>query len=138
MKKIILTLVVFAFAFTVNAQMVYAVNNQAYADVNVFVVDNQAYADLNVYKVSNQAYAGKNNGNWYFASNQAYADKNIFFVNNQAYADINIFFVNNQAYAGWNKASKKHLMYQINISKYKTYSFECFFGGPLGPKFEFF
>ncbi|MFM7682786.1 MAG: DUF6150 family protein, partial [Bacteroidota bacterium] len=48
-------LLTFGFA---NAQKIYSVDNQAYADVKVFVVDNQAYADLLVYKVSNQAYAG--------------------------------------------------------------------------------
>jgi len=47
----------------IQAQKIFTVSNQAYADVKVFVVDNQAYADLLVYKVSNQAYAGKNDGN---------------------------------------------------------------------------
>jgi hypothetical protein len=109
-KSLILATMLLTFGIA-NAQKIFSVSNQAYADVKVFVVDNQAYADLLVFKVSNQAYAGKNDGKWYFVDNQAYADKKIFFVSNQAYADLKIFFVNNQAYAGWKNASKKSLMY---------------------------
>ena len=78
---LILATMLLTFGFA-NAQKIFSVSNQAYADVKVFVVDNQAYAD-----------------------------KKIFFVSNQAYADLKIFFVNNQAYAGWKNASKKSLMY---------------------------
>jgi hypothetical protein len=110
MKKLIL-LVTMLLSFTmVDAQKIFSVSNQAYADVKVFVVDNQAYADLLVYKLSNQAYAGKNDGKWFFVENQAYADKKVYFVSNQAYADLKIYFVDNQAYAGWKNRSKIYLM----------------------------
>ena len=71
---LILVAMILTFGMT-NAQKIFSVSNQAYADVKVFVVDNQAYADLLVYKVSNQAYAGKNDGKWFFVNNQAYAKK---------------------------------------------------------------
>ena len=82
MKKLMILATMLLTFGMANAQKIYSVSNQAYADVKVFVVDNQAYAD-----------------------------KKIYFVKNQAYADLKIYFVDNQAYAGWKNASKKSVMY---------------------------
>ena len=71
MKKLLTVAILTLTIGLVNAQKIFSVSNQAYADVKVFVVDNQAYADLLVFKVSNQAYAGNNDGKWFFVDNQA-------------------------------------------------------------------
>ena len=62
---LILATMLLTFGF-VNAQKIYAVNRESYADVKVFVVDRESYADLLVYKVDRESYAGKNDGKWFF------------------------------------------------------------------------
>ena len=55
MKKLfILAVMLLSFGFA-NAQKVYSINNESYANVKVYVVSNEAYADLLVYKVTNEA-----------------------------------------------------------------------------------
>ena len=75
MKKLFILAIMLLNFGAVNAQKIYAVDREAYADVKVFVVDRESYADLLVFKVDRESYAGKNDGKWFFVDREAYAQK---------------------------------------------------------------
>ena len=94
---LILTTMLFTLSFA-NAQKVYSVDRESYADVKVFVVDRESYA-------------GNNDGKWFFVDRSSYAQKKIYFVDRESYADLKIYFVDRESYAGWRNLSKKSVMY---------------------------
>ena len=51
MKQFILTLLIIAGSFAINAQKVYTVKYESQADVKVYVVKYESQADFKVYKV---------------------------------------------------------------------------------------
>jgi len=70
----VLVIMLLSYGFA-NAQKVFTVDRESYADVKVFVVDRESYADLLVYKVDRESYAGKNDGKWFFVDRESYAQK---------------------------------------------------------------
>ncbi len=111
MRKTVLLFTLFLCGVSANAQKVFTVGSEQYADVKVFVVNSSQYADLLVYKLESEQYAGDNNGKWFFMKSSQYAQKTIFFLESAQYADLKIFFVDSEQYAGWKNKEKMHLLY---------------------------
>jgi hypothetical protein len=111
MKRFILTLLITAGSFAINAQKVYTVKYESQADVKVYVVKYESQADLKVYKVKYDSQAGSNDGKWYFVDYESQAKKKIYFVDYESQADVKIYFVEYESQAGWKNTSKKHLFY---------------------------
>jgi len=84
MKNILTVLSLCLVSISANAQKVYEVSSEAFADVKVYEVSSEAFADLCVYNVSSSAFVGNNDGKWFWESAEAFA--------------------------GWKNNAKKHLM----------------------------
>ncbi|OFY33870.1 MAG: hypothetical protein A2W91_09525 [Bacteroidetes bacterium GWF2_38_335] len=99
----------FAFAGTINAQVVYKVDSKYDADIKVYVASSKYDADLVVYEVSSKYDADKD-GLWFFCDSKYDAKKKVYFVDSKYDADLIIFFADSKYDAGWVNNSKQHLL----------------------------
>ena len=63
----------------VHSQLIYSVDSEWKADLNVYVVSSEWQADLSVFKVGSSWQADGNEGKWFFTDSEWKADKKVYF-----------------------------------------------------------